>query len=73
MNSYCCKEYYNTNKKGDYCFYCIIIYRDFKGNETNNDDKSWLSQLSNNINIFFQFVELKIKIRKEIKNLNLKV
>ena len=42
INSYYCKECYDAYKKGDYCFYCGIIYRDFKGNETNNDDKSWI-------------------------------
>ena len=42
LNSYYCKECYNAYIKGDYCFYCGIIYRDFKGNETNNDDKSWI-------------------------------
>ena len=42
LNSFYCKECYEAYKKGDYCFYCGIIYRDFKGNETNNDDKSWI-------------------------------
>ena len=42
LNSYYCKDCYEAYKKGDYCFYCGIIYRDFKGNETNNDDKSWI-------------------------------
>ena len=68
MNSYCCKEYYDTYKKGDYCFYCGIIYRDFKGNETNNDDKSWLSQLSNNDNFKYIFPICRIKNKNKKRN-----
>ena len=68
MNSYCCKEYYDAYKKGDYCFYCGIIYRDLKGNETNNDDKSWLSQLSNNDNFKYIFPICRIKNQNKKRN-----
>lgn len=37
-----CKKCYEAYKKGDYCFYCNIIYRDFKDPERYKDDKSWI-------------------------------
>ena len=37
-----CKKCYEAYKKGDYCFYCGIIYRDFKDPERYKDDKSWI-------------------------------
>lgn len=37
-----CKECFKAKEAGNYCYYCNIIYREFKGHQKLKDNKGWI-------------------------------